>query len=178
MGASNNELQNGIQSEHRSAVNRYVNSLDNKTNVKNIAGAIMSGTTPKASDEEVSSVRALLDAVKIHSTIPPADNRDSLVSGVNHQGNLPKVGAVVSHPISSATTDLRIAQRFATSGPGKPVIYHYSHKTPRMSVSGMSMFGDEQEHLVSGVFHVSDRQKVNGITHIYLRPAEQNNAQK
>jgi hypothetical protein len=174
MGANNADFNGGLSLSQKEAINRYANSLDNKTKVKEIATSLVTNSTTTASEEEVGLVRNLLGAIKTHSVVPPDDSRESLVSGVNHRGNLPKIGDVVTHSISSATTDDRIAQRFATSGPHKPVIYHYSHKTPRLPIQGIAMFADEKEHLVSGSFKVWERSKQNGINHIYLKPVENN----
>jgi hypothetical protein len=144
--------------------------VGDKSRWRNIADSLRRGEKPDGTDEEVSNVNKLVSMVKQRST-PTEGYR--LYSGVNLKRGvkIPSVGDTVTHALQSTTPKDTLAQKFS-NGDGKPVVYHYAPGTKAVNISKYSMFGDEQEHLVSGDFEVYDKYKTGKVTHAYLRPRE------
>ena len=90
---------------------------------------------------------------------------------------MPKVGDTVKNEITSASTDSRISEKFATTNraEGKSVIFTYGRGTKGLDVNkiGSNFLGDdEKEWLISGSFKVTNRYKEKDITYIRLQPVE------
>jgi|GEM_PF-6225026 len=164
---------NQITSEQKKAVQAYTQKLGDVTQWRSVAQNIRDGKTPDAPPEFVSSVKTLLNAIDEHSVTPTnAGGKVLLRSGVNWKGKLPAVGEIMSNPVASATWRHNVAEKFASSGDGKPVIIKYGSSTKGLDVSkfGAYLFGDEGEFIVSGKFEVVDRDKENGFTYVSVRP--------
>ena len=164
---------NQITSEQKKAVQAYTQKIGDVTQWRSVAQNIRDGETPDAPPEFVSSVKTLLNAIDEHSVTPTnAGGKVLLRSGVNWKGKLPAVGEIMSNPVASATWRHNVAEKFATSGDGKPVIIKYGSSTKGLDTSkfGAYLFGDEGEFIVSGKFEVVDRDKENGFTYVSVRP--------
>lgn len=163
---------NQITSEQKKAVQAYTQKIGDVTQWRSVAQNIRDGKTPDAPPEFVSSVKTLLNAIDEHSVTPTnAGGKVLLRSGVNWKGKLPVVGEIMSNPVASATWRHNVAEKFASSGDGKPVIIKYGSSTKGLDVSkfGADLFGGEGEFIVSGKFEVVDRDNENGFTYVSLR---------
>jgi hypothetical protein len=164
---------NQITLEQKKAVQAYTQKLGVVTQWRSVAQNIRDGETPDAPPEFVSSVKTLLNAIDEHSVTPTnAGGKVLLRSGVNWKGKLPAVGEIMSNPVASATWRHNVAEKFASSGDGKPVIIKYGSSTKGLDTSkfGAYLFGEEGEFIVSGKFEVVDRDKENGFTYVSVRP--------
>jgi len=161
-----------ITSEQKQAVQAYTQTIKNNSQWRDVAQSIRDGKTPNATPEFVSSVKNLLNALDEHSVTPTNGNGKVLLrSGINWKGKLPAVGDVMSNPFSSATWRSNVAEKFAQSGDGKPVIVKYGSSTKGLDVSkfGADFFGGEGEFIVSGKFEVVGRDKENGFNYVSVR---------
>jgi hypothetical protein len=164
---------NQITSEQKKAVQAYTQKIGDVTQWRTVAQNIRDGKPSDAAPEFVSSVKTLLNAIDEHSVTPTnAGGKVLLRSGVNWKGKLPVVGEIMSNPVASATWRHNVAEKFASSGDGKPVIIKYGSNTKGLDTSkfGASLFGDEGEFIVSGKFEVVNRDKENGFTYVSVRP--------
>jgi len=148
--------------------------LGDKTSWKNIANSLHTGEQPDNPD--ANTVSNLLSAVNQHGSSERPVHSMLLSSGVNlpKGKRVPKIGEIVNHPLTSATSKDSVAERFALEGEGKPVIFHYPHNVSALDVNktGADMFGDESEHIISGSFEVRDTYKEKNIHHVKLRHKE------
>lgn len=161
-----------ITSEQKQAVQAYTQTIKNNSQWRDVAQNIRDGETPNATPDFVSSVKNLLNAIDEHSVTPTNGNGKVLLrSGINWKGKLPAVGDVISNPFSSATWRSNVAEKFAQSGDGKPVIVKYGSSTKGLDVSkfGADFFGGEGEFIVSGKFEVVGRDKENGFNYVSVR---------
>ena len=164
---------NQITSEQKKAVQAYTQKIGDVTQWRTVAQNIRDGKPSDAPPEFVSSVKTLLNAIDEHSVTPTnAGGKVLLRSGVNWKGKLPVVGEIMSNPVASATWRHNVAEKFASSGDGKPVIIKYGSNTKGLDTSkfGAYLFGDEGEFIVSGRFEVVNRDKENGFTYVSVRP--------
>lgn len=172
---------NGELSDEQKSVVSAWTSLSNKTSWRQIANDLSEGKTPSASDNDIKTVKTLVDAIKQNGVIPAEalGRAELLTTGLRWQGALPKVGDSLKNELSSATLDERTSERFSQysdfgGSKGKPVIFHYGFQTKGLDVNraGADTFADEQEWLVSGTFKVTDKYSENGITHLNLKPID------
>jgi len=166
-----------LSEEQKSVVSAWT-SLSNKTSWREIANDLSEGKTPNASEDDIKTVKTLVDAIKQNGVIPAEalGRAELLTTGLRWQGALPKVGDTLKNELSSATLDERTSERFSQysdfgGSKGKPVIFHYGFQTKGLDVNraGADNFADEQEWLVSGTFKITERYSENGITHINLK---------
>jgi hypothetical protein len=163
---------NQITSEQKKAVQAYTQKIGDVTQWRTVAQNIRDGKPSDAAPEFVSSVKTLLNAIDEHSVTPTnAGGKVLLRSGVNWKGKLPVVGEIMSNPVASATWRHNVAEKFASSGDGKPVIIKYGSNTKGLDTSkfGAYLFGDEGEFIVSGKFEVVGRDKENGFNYVSVR---------
>lgn len=172
---------NGELSDEQKGVVSAWTSLSNKSSWRQIANDLSEGKTPNASEDDIKTVKTLVDAIKQNSVIPAEalGRAELLTTGLRWQGALPKVGDSLKNELSSATLDERTSERFSQysdfgGSKGKPVIFHYGFQTKGLDVNraGADAFADEQEWLVSGTFKITDKYSENGITHLNLKPID------
>lgn len=169
-----------LSGEQKTVVSAWT-SLSNKSSWRQIANDLSEGKTPNASENDIKTVKTLVDAIKQNGVIPTEalGRAELLTTGLRWQGALPKVGDTLKNELSSATLDEKTSERFSQysdfgGSKGKPVIFHYGMQTKGLDVNraGADAFADEQEWLVSGTFKITDRYSENGITHLNLKPVE------
>lgn len=172
---------NGELSDEQKGVVSAWTSLSNKSSWRQIANDLSEGKTPNASEDDIKTVKTLVDAIKQNGVIPAEalGRAELLTTGLRWQGALPKVGDSLKNELSSATLDERTSERFSQysdfgGSKGKPVIFHYGFQTKGLDVNraGADAFADEQEWLVSGTFKITDKYSENGITHLNLKPID------
>ena len=164
-----NQFSSVLNDQQKSAIQSYT-WIGDKSKWKDIASDLAKGNKPKAEKDEVQTVKTLLNTVQTNSSPAPVGLR----SGVNFPKGkgIPKIGDTVEHHLLSATTKSQIAEDFSKRGQGKPVIYHYPSGIPAFDIKGHGSFGDEGEHIISGVFKVQNRYNSDGITHVGLELKE------
>ena len=179
--SSHGSWATGELSGEQKAVVLAWTSLSNKSSWRQIANDLSEGKTPNASENDIKTVKTLVDAIKQNGVIPTEalGRAELLTTGLRWQGALPKVGDTLKNELSSATLDEKTSERFSQysdfgGSKGKPVIFHYGMQTKGLDVNraGADAFADEQEWLVSGTFKITDRYSENGITHLNLKPVE------
>ena len=172
---------NGELSDEQKGVVSAWTSLSNKSSWRQIANDLSEGKTPNASEDDIKTVKTLVDAIKQNGVIPAEalGRAELLTTGLRWQGALPKVGDSLKNELSSATLDERTSERFSQysdfgGSKGKPVVFHYGFQTKGLDVNraGADAFADEQEWLVSGTFKITDKYSENGITHLNLKPID------
>ena len=173
---------NGELSEEQKGVVSAWTSLSNKSSWRQIANDLSEGKKPNASEDDIKTIKTLVDAIKQNGVVPAEalGRAELLTTGLRWQGALPRVGDSLKNELSSATLDERTSERFSQysdfgGSKGKPVIFHYGSQTKGLDVNraGADTFADEQEWLVSGTFKITDKYSENGITHLNLKPIDE-----